>query len=229
MEILLEFILELIFEPIGWLIVGSYSELRRELFDKNPVTQRKTKLPKWLLVVCLILYTIFSIALFLNMIGGFIAMIFADTKLGKGLGAVSFFVGIAFIVVLVIIAVRKSSKEEREKKLAAIPQNKIIGFPVRVAIDRHIGTVDPDDPEVVYEVSYGHTEDNRQAYLLGVDAPVDYYYGKVAAIIRREQGEQILVVVPENYTVTNEEIIRKTEFKEKFFKSVLIAGSDNKQ
>lgn len=61
-----------------------------------------------------------------------------------------------------------------------------------VTIDRPIGSSHPDYPSLVYPVNYGYIEgviapdgENQDAYVIGVDTPVDHFTGKRIAIIHR--------------------------------------------
>lgn len=101
----------------------------------------------------------------------------------------------------------------------------MIGKIVTVKIDRSLGSVHPDHPDIIYPVNYGYIEgifagdgEDQDAYVLGVAVPVSTFTGKVAAIIhRRNDIEDKWVVAPENYYADVEEIRAQTHFQEKFF------------
>lgn len=84
----------------------------------------------------------------------------------------------------------------------------------------------PEHPDIIYGVNYGYIQgvtggdgEEQDAYVLGVDTPVDYFDGKVIAIIERlDDDETKWVVAPENVNFSDEEIKRLTFFQERFFK-----------
>lgn len=62
------------------------------------------------------------------------------------------------------------------------------------------------------------TAKNRDAYVLGVDEPVCEFDGVVIAIIvRKNDDETKWVVAPENTDFSDEEILEKLSFQEKYF------------
>lgn len=101
---------------------------------------------------------------------------------------------------------------------------------VRIEIDRPLGTSHPKIPELVYEVNYGYVPgvkapdgDDLDAYLLGVDRPVNEYTGECIAMIHRtNDNDDKLIIVPEGKTYSDEEIRKLTDFQEKWFKSEII-------
>ncbi|MGN1373465.1 MAG: inorganic pyrophosphatase [Candidatus Coproplasma sp.] len=106
----------------------------------------------------------------------------------------------------------------------------IIGKHVRVTVDRKMGSVHPKHPDIIYGVNYGFIEgiiggdgEEQDAYILGVDKPVDYFDGIVIAIIERlNDNETKWIVAPENVNYSDEEIINMTLFQERFFKTRII-------
>ena len=108
--------------------------------------------------------------------------------------------------------------------------NEILGKKVIVTVDRKIGTRHPDYADLIYEVNYGYIEsvlggdgEEQDAYILGVDYPVDRFEGVVTAIINRiDDNEDKWVVVPKDSTITDDEILKKTYFQEKYFDIRLI-------
>ena len=60
--------------------------------------------------------------------------------------------------------------------------------------------------------------EEQDAYLLGVDHPVDEFEGKVIGFIHRlNDVEDKLVVAPEGVVFTKDEIKEAVNFQEKFF------------
>lgn len=101
----------------------------------------------------------------------------------------------------------------------------MLGKSVTVKIDRPLGSAHPDYPDMIYPVNYGYVEDiiaddgeEQDAYILGVDTPLDTFTGKVIAIIHRENDiEDKWVVAPDDMTFTEKEILSLTHFQEKYF------------
>lgn len=103
----------------------------------------------------------------------------------------------------------------------------IIGRTVKVVVDRPLGTCHPKHKTVYYSVNYGYIPDviapdgeEQDAYILGVNEPVSEFSGKVIAVIHRiDDVEDKWVVAPENMIFTKEEIMKLTDFQEKYFRS----------
>ena len=109
-------------------------------------------------------------------------------------------------------------------------KNPFIGMSVTVTVDRPIGSCHPERPDIGYPINCGYIRgiiaydgSHQGVYILGVDEPVRSFRGKVIAIIRRagDEGSK-WVVCPEEMSFTREEIIRQTEFRERFFNSEII-------
>ena len=96
-----------------------------------------------------------------------------------------------------------------------------------VTIDRPIGSSHPDYPSLVYPVNYGYIEgviapdgENQDAYVIGVDTPVDHFTGKRIAIIhRRDDVEDKWVITPENVPYNKQQIEDMVYFQEQYFDS----------
>ena len=99
-----------------------------------------------------------------------------------------------------------------------------LGKMVPVIVDRPLGSQHPHF-EMEYPLNYGylpHTQagdgEEIDAYIIGVDQPVETFTGIVKAlIIRKDDVENKLVVCPPEYPVSEEEIRQKTHFQEKYF------------
>ena len=111
---------------------------------------------------------------------------------------------------------------------------RFIGKEVGIKIDRPLHSKHPKHG-FVYEVNYGFVPDTKapdgeeiDAYLLGVDEPVDSYKGKCVAVIHRlNDADDKLVVIPETLDDMSDEDIRKaTRFQEQFFESEIIRGGN---
>lgn len=103
-----------------------------------------------------------------------------------------------------------------------------LGKTVDIKIDRPIGFVHKKgNYSMTYPVNYGFIPEVFSAdgeeldvYLLGVTEPVKEYTAKVIAIIHRhDDNEDKLVAVPENVTLTKEEIMVAVHFQEQYFDS----------
>ena len=103
----------------------------------------------------------------------------------------------------------------------------MIGSVVIVTVDRPLGSYHPEYKDMYYPVNYGYIEgvfanDNEEqdAYILGVNEAVEYFEGKVIAIIHRlDDVEDKWVVVPVDMVFTKEEIMDQVKFQEQYFKS----------
>ena len=103
----------------------------------------------------------------------------------------------------------------------------MIGDIVTVTVDRPLGSYHPEYKDLYYPVNYGYIEgiiapdgEEQDAYILGVDKPVEKYTGKIIAIVHRSDDvEDKWVVCPENMTFSKEEIREQIQFQEKFYKS----------
>lgn len=106
---------------------------------------------------------------------------------------------------------------------------KYIGKMVTVKMDRPMGSKHPKW-EFIYPVNYGYIPDTEapdgeevDAYVLGVFEPKDTFSGKCIAIIHRtDNDDDKLIVVPENKTYSDDQILAMTEFQEQFFKPTVV-------
>lgn len=98
---------------------------------------------------------------------------------------------------------------------------------VTVTVDRPLGSRHPNHPDILYSVNYGFVEgipapdgEWQDAYVLGVDTPVDRFTGNVIAVIHRHDDvEDKWVVVPEGVHYTADQIREAVFFQERFFQS----------
>ena len=101
----------------------------------------------------------------------------------------------------------------------------MIGKIVKVIVDRPLGTYHPKHSDLYYSVNYGYIPgilasdgEEQDAYILGVDAPVNEFVGKVIAVIHRTNDvEDKWIVVPEDASFSKKEIMEKVAFQEQFF------------
>lgn len=104
-----------------------------------------------------------------------------------------------------------------------------IGKIVTVQMDRPFGSKHPKHG-FIYPVNYGYIPNTTSgdgeeldAYVLGVHEPIETFEGKViAVIVRINDNDDKLVVVPKDKNYTDDQIIALTEFQEKYFKIKII-------
>lgn len=82
-----------------------------------------------------------------------------------------------------------------------------------------------------YELNYGYIPgtisgdgEEIDAYVIGVDKPLKEFEGKCIAIIHRlNDDDDKLIIIPKDMDdITDEEILTKTNFQEKYFKVEII-------
>ena len=104
-----------------------------------------------------------------------------------------------------------------------------LGKEVKVVIDRPIGSKHPDY-ELIYPINYGYIPDSKagdgeeiDAYLVGIDEPLEKYCGIVKALVIREDDvENKLVVIPDHLEVDERMIAEAIQFQESYFKTRII-------
>lgn len=105
-----------------------------------------------------------------------------------------------------------------------------LGKIVEVTIDRVLGTHHPEHLDIAYGVNYGYVPGTRSpdgeeldAYVLGVEEPLQEFRGRCIGIIRRSsESDDKLIVVPEGASFDVPAIKSLVAFQERFFRSVLI-------
>lgn len=88
-----------------------------------------------------------------------------------------------------------------------------------------MGTFHPEHPDIFYEINYGYISgipaqdgEEQDAYIVGVDVPLDAFTGEVIAVIHRKNDvEDKWVVSPPGSHFDREEIQKLTHFQEKYF------------
>ena len=127
---------------------------------------------------------------------------------------------------------KKDWKLFREKKvqkqiLEEVLTDSVIGRTVTVTVDRPLGSYHPKHKDIYYPINYGYIEgimapdgEEQDAYVLGVDGPVQEFTGIVIAIIHRyDDVEEKWVVAPKEMMFTRDEIEKQVHFQEQYFKS----------
>ena len=106
----------------------------------------------------------------------------------------------------------------------------MIGKAVKVTIDRPMGSCHPKYKNMIYPVNYGYIEgilagdgEEQDAYVLGVDIPLEEFIGVIIAVIHRKNDvEDKWVVAPSGLNFSREEILEKVQFQEQFYDVELI-------
>ena len=103
----------------------------------------------------------------------------------------------------------------------------MLGKIVKVTVDRPLGSCHPKHPDICYPVNYGYVKgvmaadgEEQDVYVLCIDHPVKEFTGKVIAIIHRlNDVEDKWVAVPEDMTMTAQEIMEQVQFQEQYFET----------
>lgn len=106
----------------------------------------------------------------------------------------------------------------------------MIGDIVTVTVDRPMGSYHPEHRDMYYPINYGYIEgimapdgEEQDAYIIGVDRPVEKFTGRIIAIVHRfDDVEEKWVVCPDGVTFDKSEIEKQIEFQERFFDSEVI-------
>lgn len=105
-----------------------------------------------------------------------------------------------------------------------------IGKIVTVKTDRPLHTKHPKY-DWKYQLNYGFIPDTisldgeeLDAYIIGVDEPVEKFTGTCIAVIRRtnDADDKLIVVSDDKKMLTDDEIKSATHFQEQFFKSEIL-------
>lgn len=106
----------------------------------------------------------------------------------------------------------------------------MIGDIVTVTVDRPLGSYHPEYKDMYYPINYGYIKgiiapdgEEQDAYILGVDEPVERFTGKIIAIIHRfDDVEEKWVVCPEDVSYSRDEIEELIRFQEQYYQSEII-------
>ena len=106
----------------------------------------------------------------------------------------------------------------------------ILGQTVTVLIDRPLGTYHPNHKDMYYPVNYGYIPgiiagdgEEQDAYVLGVEEPLQEFTGGVIAVIHRfDDVEEKWVVAPVGLTFTKEEIAEQVKFQAQYFNAEIL-------
>lgn len=102
-----------------------------------------------------------------------------------------------------------------------------LGKKVKIIIDQPYGTFYKN---ALYECNYGYILDTiapdgegLDAYFIGPKEPLEEAEGVCIAIIHRlDDDDDKLILVPEGVTMSDEEIDTAVNFREKFFKHIIV-------
>ncbi|MBR5497120.1 MAG: inorganic pyrophosphatase [Clostridia bacterium] len=100
---------------------------------------------------------------------------------------------------------------------------------INVIVDRPLGSKHPEF-DMIYPVNYGYVAgvfagdgEEQDAYILGVNEPVEKFCGNLIAIVHRfNDNEDKWVVAPDGMNFTPDEINNILYFQEQYFKSEIL-------
>ena len=106
----------------------------------------------------------------------------------------------------------------------------MLGKTVTVTVDRPLGSFHPEYKDMYYPINYGYIEgtiapdgEEQDAYILGVNEPVETFTGRVIAVIHRfDDVEEKWVVAPDGVEFTKDEVEEAVRFQEQYFKSEIV-------
>lgn len=231
MDLLVEILLYIFFTPICSLLLEKPGE---ELGQSN----RFLKMPKLCRILLLALVVIVFLSMWFAIIFGVIMLAMPKTHDDTVTGTICLSVGLSTLfvyIVAVIVCLNIKNRHRRRRRAiqqadGVRPDRTALRRLVHVVVDRPLGSTHPNHSDIFYDVNYGFVPDvmggdgeAQDAYILGVDEPVSEFDGVVVAIIHRlDDEEDKWVVAPRGCELSDEEIISKTEFQEKFFTTELI-------
>ena len=80
--------------------------------------------------------------------------------------------------------------------------NAEISTTVTVIVDRPLGSYHPEYKDIYYPINYGYIEgilapdgEEQDAYILGVNEPVDKFTGKIIAIVQRKDDVEVKMML----------------------------------
>lgn len=123
---------------------------------------------------------------------------------------------------------------EKSKSLQLAEE--FLGKEVKILIDRPLGSKHPKY-DYIYEVNYGYVpgvkapdEENLDAYYLGTDRSLESVSGVVKAIVHRlDDDDDKLVVMPDNVSMSNEEIEKAVKFQERWFRHKILRNFEDNE
>ena len=104
-----------------------------------------------------------------------------------------------------------------------------LGKTVTVTVDRPYGSFHPHYPDIQYPCNYGYVEEVfakdgefQDAYVIGVEEPVETISGKVIAIIYRRDDIESKWVIATRSTWSRQEVIDTVGFIEQYFETRIL-------
>ena len=217
------------------ILLAPFAALLEKRLEGDLEAMNRRKMPTWARVLLVVLLSIVMVAMFLLLFFG-IFLLAAGTSADKGTGRILLLVGLLLLFAYAIAVVVQLNVDKRRGKrrcgrridvpLAQTALRRV----VHVVVDRPLGSVHPEHDDIVYAVNYGFVPsamggdgEPQDAYILGVDEPISEFDGVVIAVIHRiDDDEDKWVVAPHGCEISDAEILEKTEFQEKYFKTELI-------
>ena len=106
----------------------------------------------------------------------------------------------------------------------------IIGSVVTGTVDRPLGSAHPNYPDMIYPINYGYVDgvfagdgEEQDVYILGADEPLKTYTGRVIAVYQRTNDtEEKWIVSVDGKDYSDDEILEKIEFQEKYYEGILL-------
>ncbi len=106
----------------------------------------------------------------------------------------------------------------------------LLGKTVSVCIDRPKGSTHPQYPNIVYPINYGYIPtilggdgEPQDAYVMGIDTPIEKMTGTIIGIIRRlNDREDKLIVAPHGMIFHQAQIAEAVWFQERYYRTRII-------
>lgn len=104
-----------------------------------------------------------------------------------------------------------------------------LGKQVNVIVDHPLGSGHPFIPDEEYQLNAGYIPNASdadgemlEAYVIGVDEPLESFKGYVVAMLYRKNGSAHAIVGPAGLHVTKKEIINSVAFQEQYYETRLL-------
>ena len=195
-----------------------------------------SRMPKWCRILLFTLICLVMACVMFLIVFGAIMLFIGEVEKDRENGLIMLVCGLACLLVYIVIVLIRINTDHRRKvrrvkpALGVRPDRTALRRLVHVVVDRPLGSTHPKHSNIVYTVNYGFVPsvmggdgEAQDAYILGVDEPLSEFDGVVVAIIHRlDDDEDKWVVAPQGVSPTDDEILEKTEFQEKYFHTELI-------
>ncbi len=229
MQILLEILFRIIAEPILTLLF-------EKPLDELEQSTKLSRMPKWCRILIFTLICLVMTCVLFLIVFGTILLIIVEVEQDRKNGLIMLLCGLSGLLVYVVTVLIRINTDKRRNRRRVKPAGGVrpdrtaLRRLVHVVVDRQLGSTHPKHSNIVYPVNYGFVPgimggdgEAQDAYILGADEPLSEFDGVVVAIIHRlDDDEDKWVVAPQGVSPTDEEILGKTEFQEKYFHIELI-------